>query len=109
MKNITYRQAKVSIDGSRPLFDAILEPNTWNGWACPWFTHEVAYQVMEGWAESYADLDGYTAQWHYEPIEDNFVWRTDPADEWETCPTFTENGVTYYGIGNGSWVWQEDN
>jgi hypothetical protein len=102
-----FRTTLVSIDDG-PHFEALIEPTTWNGFACPWFTHEVAYQVMEDYVKMYEDVNGISlAQFNYEAIDDTFSYRNHPDEVWEECPTFTENGVTYYGIGNGSWVWQE--
>lgn len=107
LNNTEYRTSLVSIDDG-PHFEALLEPATWNGFACPWFTRKVAELVLIDYVTMYEDSDGVSlAQFEYDPTENAFSYRNHPDEVWEECATFTEDGVTYYGIGNGSWVWQE--
>jgi hypothetical protein len=79
-----------------PQYPCLLSPNTWNGWAMPYFAKEQADAVA-------AVVGGTT----YDPETDTFStkFEDDDDDEAEPWETVEVDGVMYYGIGAGSWTW----
>jgi hypothetical protein len=69
--------------------------NTWNGWACPYFTKESGLLI----AKLMPDF-GMT----YDEENDRFVAESEyyDRDEWESVVI---DGAKYYPIGNCSWCW----
>jgi hypothetical protein len=89
-------------------YDGYTAGQTWNGWARPYFTREVADQLAALWNANPANGMSGT----YDPATDSYTFR-DPrsAMEPETFQgeTHTDGGTPLhlYPIGNGSWVWDE--
>ena len=71
--------------------------NTWNGWACPYFTKENGLLIAELMPNF-----GMT----YDEENDRFVAESDDydRDEWESVII---DGAKYYPIGNCSWCWYD--
>ena len=79
-----------------PIYDGYTNGNHWNGWACPWFTKEVADQIA---TEVNADAPYCTM--HYDKANDAFVYKAKGDDE---C-IYKANTQGLYPIGNGDWRW----
>lgn len=91
----------MDIDGGTP-FACLIAEGGWNGWAMPYFSREVAEQVLAEFGEGYApSWDGDTlTMWNQVESDDD--------QEREYVERFTDaNGVEYYAIGAGSWIWAE--
>jgi hypothetical protein len=97
------RLAKFKIEG---LEDVQLEGytfgNTWNGWACPYFTYAQAQEVVRVFNEQHC------CECSYESTSNTFLFKNDNDDTFgsvtiELVGTATE----VYPIGNGCWVWSE--
>ncbi|MCW3696343.1 hypothetical protein [Burkholderia cenocepacia] len=89
-----------NIDGGKE-YRGISDGKTWNGWAMPFFTFEVACQFME---------DHNKVAVHeklvYDAASDSFLYETeDYPDDPERFEATVIDGVKYYGVGAGSWVW----
>lgn len=83
---------------------------TWNGWACPYFTKEVADQLAALWNREPTNGMGCT----YDAASDTYTFldtQNDMEPDTYTGEDHEVNGQTLrlYPIGNGSWVWDEDN
>jgi hypothetical protein len=65
-----------------PEIPCMIGSETWNGWALPYFTAEVALSVINlyGW---------------------------DSVEEGGAIPTTWHAGGMLYGVGAGSWIWSE--
>ena len=74
------------------------------GWECPWFTKEVADEMMR-------DLNKEGVEAEYNPKTDSYIVQ---AEDWEGPDIFdgadveTEDGVLHlYPIGAWCWIWDE--
>lgn len=109
------RPGKFEIEGS-PLFEGFTAGQTWNGWACPYFTLDNAKKVMAefGGEEIPADqpFKKDADQWYYDSKKDAFRVNCDQYNDPYEMPgeDVEHNGQTIrvYAIGNGCWVWDED-
>ena len=98
------KPSTVSFDEG-PDFPCYLSPNTWNGWAMPYFTKEQADKVTE-WTNS----RGSGEVMKYDAEKDAFtvsgiIWSDDPDEEPEVWEAIEHEGQKLYGIGAGSWTW----
>lgn len=98
------RAALFSIDDG-PEFEGFHKGDRWNGWACPYFTHEVALQIAE---HTNTEPD---YQLVFDKDADVWKWVTvdDVDDEpWEfERQTIVVNGeeISVFAIGAYGWVW----
>lgn len=90
--------SKFQINGGT-VYSGFTNGNHWNGWACPWFTKEVANLIA---TEVNADAP-YTTM-IYDNANDAFIYTNDTN---ETDVFKGTNGL--YPIGNGSWIWDDIN
>ena len=89
-----YHPARVTIDDETS-FACSVELGDWNGWARPVFTKEQAEVVASAYGGTYhQDLDGFSFPNPNDPENPEFYGAIHHTD-----------GVTYYGIGNGEWIW----
>lgn len=102
-----FRRAQFSITSlAGSVFEGFTDGNTWNGWACPYFTRKVAVKVLEA-----SRNNGYL--WSYDAEADAFVvrHRDDPEDfQPERFDGFHINldneEFAVYSIGAYSWIWE---
>lgn len=91
-----------------PSYTGYTAGSIWNGWACPYFTAEETYKLVEYWNNGFTP----TTHAHYDSGTDTFVFYDDNVDEPDTFTgeRHTVNGQTMhlYPVGNGCWVWEED-
>jgi hypothetical protein len=69
----------------------------WNGWARPYFTHEVGFQIVE------ALLPLQNA--YYDARADEFVFES-PDGEEERFGAVEVDGEKLFPIGAGAWIWE---
>jgi hypothetical protein len=81
-------------------FQGFTSGETWNGWACPYFTFEEAKKIVDA---QNANSD-HSA--HYDESNDTFVFSFSD-DEKEGYSAENIDGEKLYGIGCGSWIWAE--
>jgi len=111
--NINLKKAVFTIDGIEgEEFAGFTSGMSWNGWACPYFTKEVAERIMDKICEW-----GNTKAWY---VEENNTYYTnlncdsgycDEEDtEWWEGSEYIVNGesVVLYCVGGGSWCWDEE-
>lgn len=91
------------IDGSTE-YKGFSQGQFWNGWAMPLFTFEVAQELAK-------DQNAVTTEEKlvYDEATDSFIYQTDyyPEEEWERFEVTMIDGKKLYGIGAGSWCWDE--
>lgn len=75
------RAGFVQIDPADPVYPCLLAEGSWNGWALPFFTADVAMSVV--------------AEYGWDPTEEG---------EWELV---AHDGDIRYGVGAGAWTWYE--
>jgi hypothetical protein len=80
-------------------FSGFTNGETWNGWACPYFSYEQGQRIITVYREK---LKGKA--W-YEEEEDMFFFEF--SEETEEYPAELVNGRKLYPIGNGVWIWEE--
>jgi hypothetical protein len=97
------RTAKFSIDvyGDQ-VFDGYTQGETWNGWACPFFTFEQAQRIVQ------AHKGFELAAW-YDKEQDSFAFcfeqdRTADRDEFGSKKI---EGQKLYPVGSHCWIWEE--
>ena len=96
------KKAILAIDSVEQTFEGYVEPRDWNGWACPWFTKEVGFEIMKANNKVCPDYPmAYNAK------TDAFYYYSDPDFEPEEYKGCDVNGEHLYPIGNCSWIWYE--
>jgi len=90
---IYVRKGRFSIDGGE-IFEGYTDGATWNGFAMPMFTREVAERVID----KYNNYDGQPGGYTGYPFNDPSIV-VDPD---------TKKAILVYGIGSGGWVWEEE-
>lgn len=87
-----------SLDSKR--FEGFTCGEIWNGWACPYFTFEEATKIVDA-----QNANGsYSA--YYDEAKDTFVFSFS-NEEKEEYSAENLGGEKLYGIGSGSWIWEE--
>ena len=81
-----------------PIYEGYTNGNHWNGWACPYFTRQIAEQIAR---EVNADAPYCTM--HYDKVNDAFIYKANGDDE---C-VYKANEKGLYPIGNGDWRWDD--
>jgi hypothetical protein len=94
-----YRAAEFEFDEG-PCWPGFTKGQTWNGWACPFFTKEVAMNVLDWMAEGNTEGEGTI----YEETENTLtiIDLQYPEEPY----TIEENKDGFYNLG-GSWTWNE--
>lgn len=107
------RKAKFGIDTNEEEFVGYTTGALWNGWATPYFTKEVADEILKINNQVYIDngMDkvGYYAVYNAE--EDQYEFYDPDLDEpdvfeGEYCET-VDGRLHLYGIGAYCWIWDE--
>lgn len=90
---------------------AKVEPESWNGWACPWFTEAVGREIAAVSKAAY-DLDPEATK-EYVEVRDGAApearfWLITPAEhqEWRIGAEQDATGTWLYGIGIANWTWE---
>jgi hypothetical protein len=92
-------------------FEGYTGGETWNGFACPRFTKEVAQRIADAIADSVASPSGDTDSLTYDPGSDAFVYlyNADEPDPFPGADVETVDGtLRLYGIGAWGWTWIEE-
>lgn len=79
-------------------FNGYTLDETWNGWACPYFSYDEALKITE--AQNSVGGKGW-----YEESSDRFVF--DIQGEREAFAPIEIESLKLYPIGNASWIWDE--
>lgn len=86
-------------------FEGYTVGDTWNGWECPFFTEDVAEDILRA-----SEANGYS--WRFSTIHNGYVV-SHVDDKWPaTCydgqrVTINGNPVTVYAIGTYEWTWSK--
>jgi len=96
-----YSPGTFTLEGIEENFEGWTDGLTWNGWARPCITREVAERILQA--------SGY--RWSYEPSEDALIVTTSPDAEPEHFPAETielgdGGSATVHFLGAGSWMWE---
>jgi len=87
-------------DAIEPTLAAVV-PDTWNGWAIPYFDAHTANQIIET-ANGWNDHDNIgTFAWNQ---DENEIYQTIDNQSYKV-PTININGTKYYGVGCADWMW----
>jgi hypothetical protein len=91
-----------SIEGTDGKFEGWSDGSSWNGWARPCFTRDVAEGILE--ASRY--------RWSYDPSADEFTIVASEEDEpeqfkGEVIQLGDGGSVTAYFVGAGAWIWEK--
>jgi hypothetical protein len=93
---------KFAIDTfGQEVFDGFTKGETWNGWACPYFTLEQAQRIVV----AHTTLGNKAA---YDETKDSFSFHFS-EDEIETFSAEIIDGRKLYPIGARNWIWEEIN
>lgn len=88
------------------VFDGFTDGSDWNGWACPYFTKEIAEAVLiasrkNGYNYAYdQEQDVFVVKAEHEP--DNYESEVFEGEKLK----FGDEEITVYGIGAYSWIWE---
>ncbi len=101
------KKAYFSIDGDYRFYEGYHYGTNWNGWAIPYFTKEIADEIVKNvcdgitYTMSYdSDNDRYIAH----IIENNKIIETDYFES-EYIKLNDTNSIKCYKIGAGYWTW----
>jgi hypothetical protein len=99
--------ARFSIDtlGEDVLFDGFTADETWNGWACPYFTFEQAQKVVNAFNVSQHFVNDRVSA-HYDAERDAFCFLLETSGESDDFPAVSIDGQKFYPIGAGCWIWE---
>jgi hypothetical protein len=75
-------------------WDGFTNDDFWNGFACPYFTHEEATRLLEH-SIAYAQAEG---------LDEDSIDTTWIPQDWRTT---TQDGQTLYAVGAWEWTWFE--
>jgi hypothetical protein len=99
----TMRKTKFNICDNERVYEGYTDGSLWNGWECPWFTKEVAEQIMQ-------DLNRDGVETEYNERTDEYIVKPidDVEDVFEGEYVDTEDGCKIlYPIGAWCWIWDE--
>jgi hypothetical protein len=94
-----YRATEFEFDDG-PSWPGFTTGQTWNGWACPFFTKEIAMHILDWMAEGNTEGEGTI----YEETENTLTIIDLQYPEEPYTIEATEEGL--YNLG-GSWTWSE--
>ena len=99
------RKTRFVIDCNEKTYEGYTDGRLWNGWECPWFTKEVADEMMRDFIN-----DGGKAE--YDSETDCYIFQTeggwDQPDVFDGYDVNTEDGSMHlYPIGAWCWIWDE--
>lgn len=101
------KKAYFSIDGDYRFYEGYYYGTNWNGWAMPYFTKEIADEIVKN------VCDGITYTMSYDSandryiahiIENNKIIETDYFES-EYIKLNDNNSIKCYKIGAGYWTW----
>jgi len=97
-----YSPGTFTLEGIEEKFEGWTDGLTWNGWARPCFTREVAERILQA--------SGH--RWSYDPSADEFTVFTSEDDDpeqfkGETIQLGDGGSVSAYFVGAGAWVWDK--
>lgn len=98
------KKSLFTIDGFDAIFEGYTQGQHWNGWACPYFTKEVAGKIMQVNNKSH-DFKAY--QMHYDKEQDAFIRQEDEGDEPYVMKGIDIDGMHLYPIGTMCWIWDD--
>lgn len=97
------KKSLFTIDGFEAIFEGYTQGQHWNGWACPYFTKEMADEIIR--------INNKTSDvafhFGYNEDTDTFYRFSDPIDHFEEFTGIDIDGLHLYPIGNMSWVWDD--
>ena len=99
------RKTRFVIDTNEQTYEGYTDGRRWNGWECPWFTKEVADEIMKA-------LNNEDIRAEYDSKKDSYlVYFDDDADgpyEFDGADVKTEDGSMHlYPVGAWCWIWDE--
>jgi hypothetical protein len=102
------RPARFRIDAlEEDIFEGYTQGDTWNGWACPYFTVRQAFALTTAWNLTYGSGTAY-----YDASQRHFVF--DYSGDPDDCEAFppvrradTGEETLLWPIGAFCWVWEE--
>ena len=98
------RKTRFVIDTNEKTYEGYTDGTLWNGWECPWFTKEVADEMMN-------DLRNEGVEAEYCEKTDSYIVKDDnneTQDVFDGAYVETEDGTLHlYPIGAWCWIWDE--
>lgn len=98
------RKTRFVIDTNEQTYEGYTDGRLWNGWECPWFTKEVADEMMR-------DLNKEGVETEYHHKTDSYIIKSEDWDEpdvFDGRDIITEDGPMHlYPIGAACWIWDE--
>ena len=98
------RKTRFVIDTNEKTYEGYTDGTLWNGWECPWFTKEIAEEMMQ-------DLRNEGVEAEYCAKTDSYIVKDDnneTTDIFDGSYIETEDGILHlYPIGAWCWIWDE--
>ena len=83
-----------------PIYDGYTDRDHWNGWACPYFTREVAEQIAR-------EVNDGDCTMCYDKANDAFVYKEYGEEETNIFKGKDIQGKHLYPVGAYSWIWDD--
>lgn len=90
-------------------YEGLTSGDNWNGYECPWFSFEVATQLMHDLNESWKD-SSTDESIVYDKEKDAFLYVHNMLEDNEIIKfsATKKNNKKVYGIGTYSWCWYKE-
>ena len=96
------KKSLFTIDGFDAIFEGYTDGKHWNGWACPYFTKEVADKIAAVYNAENGDCSmAYNAE---KDCFETFTWDTENDEEFRG---YDIDGQHLYAIGTMCWIWDD--
>ena len=98
------RKTRFVIDTNEKTYEGYTDGTLWNGWECPWFTKEVADEMIRDFIK-----EGGKAKYDLETDSYTFLGENwGDEDVFDGSDVETEDGILHlYPIGAWCWIWDE--
>lgn|SRR5688572_24851672 len=101
-----FQRARFTIDSlPNRIFEGFTDGDTWNGWACPYFSRDVAESILQA-----SENNGYS--WTYDAKTGSFIvhHHDDPKDSEPELfngvwINIDNESILVYAIGAYAWAW----
>lgn len=101
---MSYRKAVFSLDALAHFFHGLTSGQNWNGFACPFFTHEEGMRLV-----CVNNSTEFSGRLVFDADKDAFLFFEHEGDNEEPSVYSASliNGVKFYPIGACGWTWNE--
>jgi hypothetical protein len=103
---LNLQKSRFTLSGIIVELEGFTKGETWNGWACPLFTHSQALRLVEAWNVPNEQLENMgRGSARYDAESDCFLFEIE--GEVDRFEAEIIEGVKLYPIGAHGWCWEQ--